>query len=60
MTALSIIFLALLVIWFTLGLVPLPSVLGSMRDFPKREPLIFVLVALALLAFTVGAHMLGW
>lgn len=60
MTALSIIFLVLLAVWFTIGLVPLPSVLGSMHDFPKRYPWIFGLTAAALLGAFIATHMLGW
>lgn len=41
--------LVLLVLWFLVGVVPV----GSMQGFPKRNPVVFVLVAVLLLGFVI-------
>lgn len=60
MTALSAICLVLLALWFLVGVVPLPFIGGVAEHFPKRHPLIFVAVAIVLLAGVIGFHALGW
>lgn len=60
MTPLSIAALVLLVLWFTLGIVPIPGVLGGLRDFPRRYPWLWGAVAAVFLAITVAFHSLRW
>ena len=59
MVALSYVLLVLFVLWFLVGLVPLPFVDGFREHFPKRHPALFVLVAVVLLGGAIALHLLG-